>query len=455
MSLRLKPYPEYEDSGLPWVGRLPRGWSKERAKWLFQRMQRPIRPEDGVVTCFRDGMVTLRSKRRLEGFTESLKEIGYQGVRRGDLVIHAMDAFAGAIGVADSDGKSTPVYSVCAPRKALNVYYYANVVREMARSQWIAALAKGIRERSTDFRYEAFANEWLPFPSVEEQNAIASFIQRIDSKTKKLIRAKRRAIELLNEQRSAFLMRIVERFSLDAPTIPLRHLGTKFGSGVTPRGGAQVYKDSGIPLLRSQNVHFEGLRLDDVAFISDEIHAEMSGTHVKPGDVLLNITGASIGRLCVVPNQIEQANVNQHVCIIRPKQTMISARFLAAVLSSSSFQEQIYLAQNGASREGLPVWKLKAFRIPCPSLEKQEAAIVDLDRVTTPISDALDTAAREIDLFREYRTRLITDVVTGRLDVRGVELPELNEVEENRDVEEDEELDDSEEAAVEENVDAD
>ena len=200
MSLTLQPYPNYKDVGLPWIGKLPAHWKIERAKWLFRRMDRPARPEDEVVTCFRDGTVTLRKNRRLEGFTESLKEIGYQGVRQGDLVIHAMDAFAGAVGVSDSDGKSTPVYAVCTPGVPLNVHYYSRVLREMARSQWIAALARGIRERSTDFRYETFADEWLPFPCYDEQVAMATFLHALESRTFKLIRAKRRLIVLLNEQ---------------------------------------------------------------------------------------------------------------------------------------------------------------------------------------------------------------------------------------------------------------
>jgi len=79
-------------------------------------MNRPVRPEDEVVTCFRDGVVTLRKNRRVRGFTEAIYELGYQGIRRGDLVIHAMDAFAGAVGVSDSDGKGTPVYAVCQPK---------------------------------------------------------------------------------------------------------------------------------------------------------------------------------------------------------------------------------------------------------------------------------------------------------------------------------------------------
>ena len=144
-------YPAYKPSGVPWLDDMPEHWDVRRAGWLFRKMDRAVRDGDEVITCFRDGTVTLRKNRRTEGFiTESLKEIGYQGVRRGDLVIHQMDAFAGAVGVSDSDGKGTPVYSVCHPNQDADPFYYAHIVREMARSQWILALAKGIRERSTD-----------------------------------------------------------------------------------------------------------------------------------------------------------------------------------------------------------------------------------------------------------------------------------------------------------------
>lgn len=154
----LKPYPVYKGSDVPWLGEVPEHWQMQRGKWLFRKMDRPVQEDDEVVTCFRDGVVTLRKNRRVRGFTESIQEIGYQGIRRGDLVIHAMDAFAGAVGVADSDGKGSPVYSVCQPIRGADSCFYAHVVREMARTQWIVALARGIRERSTDFRFEGFAS---------------------------------------------------------------------------------------------------------------------------------------------------------------------------------------------------------------------------------------------------------------------------------------------------------
>ena len=92
---------------------------------MFRKQKRPVSGEDEVVTCFRDGQVTLRKNRRTTGFTESLTEVGYQGIKKGDLVIHQMDAFAGAIGVSDSDGKGTSVYHCCTPKGKYDVYYYA------------------------------------------------------------------------------------------------------------------------------------------------------------------------------------------------------------------------------------------------------------------------------------------------------------------------------------------
>ena len=122
------PYSAHKGSEVPWLGEIPLHWLVERGKHLLKKIERPVSEDDEVITCFRDGEVTLRRNRRTEGFTESLKEIGYQGIRKGDLVIHEMDAFAGSVGVSDSDGKGTPVYSVCEPASNANAQYYALVV---------------------------------------------------------------------------------------------------------------------------------------------------------------------------------------------------------------------------------------------------------------------------------------------------------------------------------------
>ena len=126
----------------------------------------------------------------------------------------------------------------------------------------------------------------------------------------------------------------------------------KIGSGVTPSGGAASYLDAGVPLLRSQNVHFDGLRLDDVAYIGEGVHTEMRGTHLQARDVLLNITGASIGRCTYIPDGFGEGNVNQHVCIIRPS-ARLDHRYLNYCLAAPWGQDQILSAFTGASRQGL------------------------------------------------------------------------------------------------------
>ena len=432
----LQPYPAYKLSGLEWLANIPAHWRTERGKWLLKKMKRPVRDTDEVVTCFRDGVVTLRKNRRTEGFTESLQEIGYQGIREGDLVIHAMDAFAGAIGVADSDGKGTPVYSVCRPDPNDNAYYFAYILREMARSRWIAALATGIRERSTDFRYATLASQQLPLLPLAEQKAIVCHLDHVDGRIQRYIEAKEKLITLLQEARQAIIHRAVTRgLDPDVPFKPsgiewlgdvpahweirrLGHLATKFGSGITPRGGATVYQEIGVPFLRSQNIHFEGLRLKNVARISPELHKELAGSHVEPCDLLLNITGASIGRACSVPDSFTEGNVNQHVCIIRPDQSRMLPGLLAAYMSTPMMQHEIQIEQKGASREGLTLQSIRNFRVVVPPLPEQTGIVAYLDRSTANVDAAIDTSRHQSELMREYRTSLIAHVVTGKVDVR-------------------------------------
>lgn len=188
----MKRYERYKDSGVQWIGEIPEHWEVKRAKFMFNKEKREVRDYDDVVTCFRDGQVTLRKNRRTTGFTESLTEIGYQGVRKGDLVIHQMDAFAGSIGVSDSDGKGTSVYHCCTPKGTYDVHYYANLIRRMAGSGFIQSLYRGIRERSSDFKFPVFGNQYLVVPSTEEQHAIVDYLKDKTLKIDQYVAARER-----------------------------------------------------------------------------------------------------------------------------------------------------------------------------------------------------------------------------------------------------------------------
>lgn len=205
----LNPNVPMKDSGIPWVGQIPAHWETKRAKYMFKKEKREVRPEDRVVTCFRDGQVTLRENRRTTGFTESITEIGYQGIRKGDLVIHQMDAFAGSIGVSDSDGKGTSVYHCCTPKGAYLPEYYALTLREMARAGFIQSLYRGIRERSSDFNFQTFGKQYLPVPPENEQLEIVNYIHSRTAKIDKMIAALNDEIDRLVEYKQRLISDVV------------------------------------------------------------------------------------------------------------------------------------------------------------------------------------------------------------------------------------------------------
>ncbi len=162
--------------------------------------------------------------------------------------------------------------------------------------------------------------------------------------------------------------------------IRLGDLLSKIGAGSTPLGGKQAYVDAGVKFLRSQNVWNDGLRLDDVALISAETHARMSGTHVQPGDILFNITGASIGRCALVPDSFDTGNVSQHVTIIRPL-IPETRRYLHTALMSKLVQDTVMDVQVGVSREGLSIGKLAQFYVPLPPLAEQHRIVAKVDEL--------------------------------------------------------------------------
>ncbi len=443
---QLKPYPEYKDSGIAWAPSLPATWQTERAKWLFTKMARPVRPEDEVVTCFRDGMVTLRKNRRLRGFTEATVEHGYQGIRNGDLVIHGMDAFAGAIGVSDSDGKGTPVYNVCQPRSGVNARYYAHAVRQMSQSQWILALAKGIRERSTDFRYEMFGNQKVPLPPADEQAAIVRFLDHATHRLDKAIRAKRKTIALLNEQKQAIIHRAVTR-GID-PDVPLKDSGipwlgqipvhwevrplkavSQIQSGTTLGKDYSGQQTREFPYLRVANVQAGYVKLAVVKTIRVPV-AEANRCLLESGDVLMTEGGDpdKLGRGCVWEAQVEPCLHQNHIFAVRPNQSRLDPQFLAALLgvgyARAYFQSTAKQTTNLAATNKTKIGQLKVL---LPPVEQQRKILVALNEETKPVNTTISRIEREIELLREYRTRLIADVVTGKLDVReaAARLPEV------------------------------
>jgi type I restriction enzyme S subunit len=178
----------------------------------------------------------------------------------------------------------------------------------------------------------------------------------------------------------------------------------KVGSGITPTGGDKNYKQSGRPFVRSQNIGWGEVLLDDVAFIDEETHNSFSSTQLAVFDVLLNITGASIGRSAVADSRIEGGNVNQHVCIIRVKPDELSPYFLNQYLISHDGQKQIDSFQAGGNRQGLNFEQIRSFLIPLPSVFAEQQKIAEC---LSSVDELMGAQARKVDALKTYKKGLM------------------------------------------------
>jgi type I restriction enzyme S subunit len=192
--------------GIDWIGEIPSHWDKKRFKNFFSQSRLPTRPNDGVVTSYRDGQVTLRSNRRLDGYTEAVLEQGYQGIRKGQLVLNSMDAFEGAIGVSDSDGKCTPEYVICDPiSNELLPEYFAYLLREMALKKYIQVICNAVRQRAVRIRYNNLVKRFLIVPPFDEQTAIVAHIRTQSAKIDKAVAVQEQMIARLREYKSVLI----------------------------------------------------------------------------------------------------------------------------------------------------------------------------------------------------------------------------------------------------------
>ncbi len=294
---------------------------------------------------------------------------------------------------------------------------YLNKIKEQATGSTV-------RHTSNNSIY----NVLVPVPSlVEEQRDIVEALSDVDAliaALDKLI-AKKRAIktaamqELLTGQNrlpgfgagQGYKQTEVGVIPEDWEIIKLGDVTDKVGSGITPTGGSKVYKPSGRPFVRSQNVGWGSLRLDDLAYVDEETHQSFVASEIRKEDVLLNITGASIGRSTVADERVAEGNVNQHVCIIRSKQNELNARFLNLFLLSSNGQKQIDSFQAGGNREGLNFGQIRSFKIRKPGLIEEQNAIAQiLSDMNTEIT-ALETRR---DKTQALKQGMMQELLTGR-----------------------------------------
>ena len=295
----------------------------------------------------------------------------------------------------------------------LNAVFLLEYVTRKDFYERLGETADGSR-KARRIHAETFLSFPIALPSLPEQQKIAECLSSLDE----LIAAQARKVDALKTHKKGLMQQLFPREGETQPRLRFPEfqnaeewvedeLGSKtkkVGSGITPTGGDKTYKQSGRPFVRSQNVGWGLLLLDDVAYIDEETHSSFSGTEIQVLDVLLNITGASIGRSAIADDRITGGNVNQHVCIIRVKSAELNPFYLNQYLISPGGQKQIDSFQAGGNRQGLNFAQIRSFSVPLPPKLPEQQRIASC---LTSLDDLIAAQTHKHEALKTHKKGLM------------------------------------------------
>ena len=424
---------------MKWLGEVPEHWGIRKVRHICTITKRIAGDLGYDVLSITQQGIKIRDIESNDGQL-SMDYSKYQLVEIGDFAMNHMDLLTGYVDISRVRGVTSPDYRVFSISDAdvSDAEFVLYLFQMGYKNRIFFAYGQGSSQLGRwRLPTDQFNELPFPFPPRDEQSLIARFVAHETDKIEALVAEHQRLIELLDEKRQAVISHIVIKgTNPNAPMKPsgiewlgdvpehweLVRLGlvcSKIGSGKTPLGGAETYVNEGVLFLRSQNVYDEGLHLEDVVYIAEEVDEDMRGSRIQPGDILLNITGASLGRTCIVPVDFPRANVNQHVCILRLSEAT-TRDYTAMVLKSPSLKGQFEAAQNGAAREGLNYQQISKLRLPLPPATERAEIVEALSREVAVIDALAAEARRAIVLLQERRSAFIFAAVTGKIDVRGL-----------------------------------
>ena len=302
-----------------------------------------------------------------------------------DVLVSNIRPYLKKVWFADKVGAASNDVIVIRPSAKISATYLLHVLKNDEFISFVMKGAKGVKMPRGDIAsVKAYP---IALPKSNEQQKIADCLSSLDE----LLSAHNQKLDALKVHKKGLMQQL---FPAEGETVPkLRfpefredgdwcfdELGSKtkkVGSGITPKGGGKNYKSVGVPFVRSQNIGWGRLLLDNIAYIEEEVHKSFLGTEIKENDVLLNITGASIGRTAIADQRVTGGNVNQHVCIIRTKLKELHPVYLCQFILSPNGQLQIDSFQAGGNREGLNFAQIRSFSIPIPPNVDEQKKIAD------------------------------------------------------------------------------
>lgn len=256
----------------------------------------------------------------------------------------------------------------------------------------------------------------IPFPPLTEQHRIVKILDKLFTDVEKAKAIAEQNLKNAKELFNSYLQGVFEKKGDGWEEKTLKELTTKIGSGATPHGGQESYKSEGISLVRSMNVYDWEFRDTNLAFIDEKQAKELDGVTLQENDVLLNITGASVARCCVLPKEYLPARVNQHVSIIRPKKELLDASFINLLLTSKPYKDQLlYTGEQGATRQALTKAQIEAFRISIPSLKEQQNIVCQIDALRAETLKLEAVYQKKKDDLEELKKSILQKAFNGEI----------------------------------------
>jgi type I restriction enzyme S subunit len=445
----LKPYPAYKDSGVPWLGKVPEHWEVKRGKNLFHCIDvRSSTGEEELLTVSSErGIVPRRSA--VVTMFKAQSYVSYKLCWPGDLVINSLWAWARGLGVSRYHGIVSTAYGVYRLRQGSNCD--ARFINELVRStpfHWeLRVRSKGVWTSRLQLTDESFLGAPFPKPPVSEQSAIVRFLAHADRRIKCYIRAKQKLIKLLEEQKQAIIHRAVTR-GVD-PNVRLKPSGVEWlgnfpehwkvrllgrclkriDQGWSPVAAEGELAPDQWAVLTLSSV--KGGEFDPAAIKPVSVNARVpSGIEIDNGDLLVtrSNTRELVGDVCITRNVRPRTLICDLIYRLVPDAEAFNSRFLMFQLLSRTGRNQIERDARGSSGTMPKIAQrhIRSWQVIVPPLHEQESIAAAIEEMVTRAQRAVGRTHEEISLLREYRTRLIADVVTGKLDVReaAAKLPE-------------------------------
>lgn len=434
----LRPYAEYRASSGAWFGEVPSHWSVLPNRAVFTEVKDRNHPHEELLSVtIRRGVI--RQQILFEGSSKkdssNLDKSAYKLVRPGDLSYNKMRAWQGAIGASTLRGIVSPAYVVMRPRTDDCVPEY---LHHLYRTPLFAKEAErwsyGITSDMWSLRPEHFKMIYTPLPPPAEQAAIVRFLSWANGRLDRAIRAKRKVIALLNEQKQAIIHRAVTRgfdpavllkpsgipWVGDAPVHwsiePLKRLiqsRTTISYGIVQPG---EHLEGGVAFLQTTNISGSSLSAQQLQRTSVAIAAAYPRTRLTTGDVILGIR-ASIGAAHVVPSEFEGMNLSRGIARIVPNDEL-SSDYLVLFLRSRAAAGYWDYVRQGTTFNEVAISAVRLLPVLLPPRSEQADIVAEANRRSKPVDAAISRLEHEMDLLREYSLTIVADVVTGKLDVR-------------------------------------